>query len=390
MDTIYPCCAGLDVHKKTVVACIRRLEPDGQVTTWTRTFGTMTDDLLALADWLAEHQVRQVAMESTGVYWKPVYYLLEDRFALMLVNAQHIKKVPGRKTDLSDAGWIAQLLQHGLLQPSFVPPEPIRELRDLTRQRTQLIRQRTTVVNRLQKVLEEANIKLSSVATDVLGASGRARIRALIAGRSDAEELADLARGSLRGKRDQLRPALHGRVSAHHRFLLEMLMAQVDHLEVLILRCSGRIRERMAPFAAAEARLRTIPGVGPQAAEVILAEIGPDMARFPSAAHLCSWAGMCPGNHQSGGKRHRCRTTKGSRWLRGVLVQVAWSAVRQKGTHFGAQYRRWVKRMGQKKALVAVGHKLLVVIYEVLKEGVDDVERLAPGSSEASSPAVAA
>jgi transposase len=389
MDTLSPCCAGLDVHKKTVVACIRRLETDGRLTTLTRSFGTMTDDLLALADWLAEQGVRQVAMESTGVYWKPVYYLLEDRFEVMLVNAQHIKKVPGRKTDIKDAEWIAQLLQHGLLTPSFVPPEPIRELRDLTRQRTQLIRQRATVVNRIQKVLEDANIKLASVVTDVLGASGRAMLRALIAGRSDPEELAELARGSLRGKRDQLRPALHGRVSAHHRFLLEMLMEQVDHLEGLIVRFSGRIREAMAPFAAAEARLQTIPGVGQQAAEVILAEIGPDMDRFPGAAQLCSWAGMCPGNHQSGGKRRRGRTTKGNRWLRTLLVQVAWAAVRQKGTRFGAQYRRWVKRMGQKKALVAVGHKILAVIYEVLKDGVDYVERPAP-APEASPSAAAA
>jgi transposase len=306
---------------------------------------------------------------------------------VMLVNAQHIKRVPGRKTDIKDAEWIAQLLQHGLLRPGFVPPEPIRELRDLTRQRTQLIRQRATVVNRIQKVLEDAKIKLASVATDVLGASGRAMIRALIAGRTDPEELAGLARGSWRGKHDQLRQARHGRVGEHHRFLLETLMDQVDHLEGLILRYSGRIRRLMAPFAAAEARLKTIPGVGQQAAEVILAEIGPDLDRFPSAAHLCSWAGMCPGNHQGGGKRLRSRMRKGDRWLRAVLVQVAWAAVRQKGTLFGAQYRRWVKRMGQKKALVAVAHKILAVIYELLTEEVDYVERLA--SPPAASPPAA-
>jgi transposase len=306
---------------------------------------------------------------------------------VMLVNAQHIKRVPGRKTDIKDAEWIAQLLQHGLLRPSFVPPEPIRELRDLTRQRTQLIRQRATVVNRIQKVLEDAKIKLASVATDVLGASGRAMIRALIAGWTDPEELAGLARGSWRGKHDQLRQARHGRVGEHHRFLLETLMDQVDHLEGLILRYSGRIRRLMAPFAAAEARLKTIPGVGQQAAEVILAEIGPDLDRFPSAAHLCSWAGMCPGNHQGGGKRMRSRMRKGDRWLRAVLVQVAWAAVRQKGTLFGAQYRRWVKRMGQKKALVAVAHKILAVIYELLTEEVDYVERLA--SPPAASPPAA-
>jgi transposase len=377
IEALYPCCAGLDVHKKTVVACVRRLGPDGQLGQQTRSFGTMTAALLERADWLADQGVRQVAMESTGVYWKPVYYLLEDRFAMILVNAQHIKRVPGRKTEVSDAEWIAQLLQHGLLSPSFVPPPPIRALRDLTRQRTRLIRQRATVVNRIQKVLEDANIKLARVATDVLGKSGRAMIAALIAGRSDPEGLADLARGSLRGKHDQLLQALLGRVTEHHRFLLRMLRDQVGHLEGQVEQFDARIAERMRPFAEAEARLRTIPGVGRQAAEVILAEIGPGMERFPSAGHLCSWAGMCPGNHQSGGKRRSGRTTKGSQWLGAVLVQVAWAAVHTKGTLFGAQYRRWVKRMGKKKALIAVGHKILTVIYELLRGGEDYVERLA-------------
>jgi transposase len=375
METIHDRCAGLDVHKKTVVACVRRIGPDGQPHQQTRTFATMTADLLALADWLAAEGVAEVAMEATGVYWKPVYHLLEDRFRLTLVNAQHIKKVPGRKTDVKDAEWIAQLHQCGLLRGSFVPPEPIRELRDLTRQRTQLIRARATVVNRVHKVLEDANIKLASVATDVLGASGRAMIAALIRGEDDPEVLAELARGSLRGKKEALRRAMLGRVTDHHRFLLQTLMEQERHLEGQIERYDGRIAEAMRPFAEAEAQLKTIPGVGTQAAEVIIAEIGADMSRFPTAAHLCSWAGMSPGNEVSAGKRHSGRTTKGSAWLRSLLVQVAWAAVRTKGTIFKAQYHRWARRMGAKKALVAVGHKILVIIYELLREKTDYVER---------------
>jgi transposase len=390
MNTLIPCCAGLDVHKRSVVACVRRLQADGQVGLQTRSFGTMTTALLELADWLAACGVTHIAMEATGVYWKPVYYLLEDRFTILLVNAQHIKQVPGRKTDVKDAEWIAQLLQHGLLQGSFVPPLPIRELRDLTRQRTQLIRERAAVSNRIQKVLEDANIKLASVVTDVLGKSGRAMIAALIAGRSDPEDLAELARGSLRGKRDQLREALHGRVTEHHRFLLRTLMDQVAHLEGLIGQYHTRIEEVMAPFAEAERRLMTIPGVSRQAAEILLAEIGADMDRFPSADHLCSWAGMCPGNAISAGKRLRGGTTQGSRWLRSALVQVAWAAIRTQGTIFAAQYRRWVKRMGPKKALIAVGHKLLVIIYKLLKDRVDYVERRTPAQEQQPAPAVAA
>jgi transposase len=381
MDVIHPRCAGLDVHKKTVVACIRRSGPGAQAVQETRTFTTMTADLLALADWLAAAGVTQVALEATGVYWKPVYHLLEDRFTMTLVNAQHIKKVPGRKTDVKDAEWIAQLLQCGLLRGSFVPPEPIRELRDLTRQRTQLVRERATVVNRVHKVLEDANIKLAAVATDVLGASGRAMIQALIRGEDDPGALAELARGRLRGKRPELRRALLGRVTDHHRFLLRTLMDQEQHLEGQIERYDGRIAEVMRPFAREEARLRTIPGVGATAAEVIVAEVGTDMSQFPSAAHLCSWAGMSPGNEVSAGKRLRGRTTKGSVWLRAVLVQVAWAAIRTKGTIFKAQYHRWVRRMGAKKALVAVGHKILVIIYELLKEQTDYVERWAPAQA---------
>jgi transposase len=286
--------------------------------------------------------------------------------------------VPGRKTDVKDAAWIADLLAHGLLRPSFVPPPPIRELRELTRQRAQLVRDRAAVVNRIQKVLEAANIKLASVATDVLGASGRAMLRAMIAGQDDPARLADLAQRRLRSKIPQLRPALHGRVTDHHRFLLRALLDQAEALEALIARFDDQIGAALAPFAEAALRLRTIPGVGPQAADVIVAEIGTDMGRFPSAGHLTSWAGLCPGNDQSAGKRRSGKTTKGSRWLRATLVQAAWAASHTKQTIFSATYRRWAKRLGKKKALVAVARKILVVAYELLKERTDYIERLAP------------
>ena len=381
MDIIFPCCAGLDVHKKTVVACIRRLGPEGQPEEQVRTFGTMTGDLLELADWLATHGVTTIAIESTGVYWKPVYYILEDLFPVMLVNAQHIKQVPGRKTDVKDCQWIAELLQYGLLHPSFVPPTEIRELRDLTRQRAQLVSARTAVSNRIQKVLEDANIKLSSVASDVLGVSGRAMIAALIGGESDPEPLAELARRRLRGKIPQLQRALRGRVSDHHRFLLRMLMDDVRHLDQQIEQFNDRMDAVMTPFSQAVDRLMTIPGVNRRAAEVILAEIGTDMSRFPTAGHLSSWAGMCSGNHESAGKRRSGRTTKGDRWLRQVLVQVAWAASHTKQTFLAATYHRWVKRMGKKRALVALGHKILVLIYELLKDRTTYQEQLVPGQA---------
>jgi transposase len=385
MDILYRCCAGLDVHKKTVVACVRRIDVAGQARQEIRTFGTMTGDLLALSDGLAEQGVEQGAMESTGVYWKPVFNILEGRFAVMLVNAQHIKQVPGRKTDVKDCAWIAQLLQHGLLRASFVPPPPIRELRDLTRQRSQLVAEKATAANRVQKVLEDANIKLASVATDVLGVSGRDMLEAIIAGEDDAEKLADKARKRLRHKIPALQTALRGRVTEHHRFQLRLLLDHVTHLEELIGRLGARIEEVTAPFAEAVERLTTIPGVEQRAAETVIAEIGPNMEQFPTADHLASWAGMCPGNNESAGKRKSGRTTKGSRWLRQMLTQAAWAASHTKDTYLAAQYRRLAARRGKKRALVALGHTLRVIMYHLLKNrttyqelGGDFLERLEP------------
>jgi transposase len=385
MDTLYPRCAGIDVHKNNVVVCLRCAERPGKAFEEVRTFSTMTRDLLALSDWLANHGVTHVAMESTGVYWKPVFNILAGRVKVILVNAEHIKQVPGRKTDVKDCQWLAQLLQHGLLKASFVPPEPIRELRDLTRQRTQLIQERSAAANRIQKVLEDANVKLASVATDVLGASGRDMLEALIAGETNPAELADLARRRLREKIPQLQLALEGRVTDHHRFLLRMHLDHVAHLEELIGRLSARIEEKMAPFAQAQQCLETIPGVSQRVAETVVAEIGADMKPFPSAGHLASWAGMCSGNNESAGKRRSGRITKGNRWLKRILVQAAWAAGHAKGTYLSAQYRRLSRRRGRKRALVAVGHTLLVIVYYVLKRGTtyaelgaDFLDRLEP------------
>ncbi len=369
MDTLYPRCAGLDVHKNNVVVCVRCVDGSGKLQQEVRTFATMTSDLLALADWLAHWGVTHVAMESTGVYGKPVFHLLEGCFEVLLVNAQHIKQVPGRKTDVKDCQWIAQLLQHGLLKASFVPPEPIRQLRDLTRQRTQLIGERAAAVNRIQKVLEDANIKLAGVATDVLGASGRDMLEAMIGGEADPEKLAELARQRLRAKIPQLRLALQGRVTAHHRFLLRLHLDHVTQVEALIERLSRRIEEALVPFVQAVERLQSIPGVSQRTAQTVVAEIGPQAAAFPSADHLASWAGMCPGNDQSAGKRRSGRSTKGNRWLKRILVQAAWASSRAQGTYLQAQYRRLAKRRGRKKALVAVGHTLLVIRYHVLRRG---------------------
>jgi transposase len=369
METIYTCCCGLDVHRKSVAACVRRLGPDGRLHQETRTFGTMTRNILEMADWLAAEGVTHVAMEATGVYWKPIYNLLEDRFTLLLVNARHVKHVPGRKTDVKDCQWLAQLLQAGLLKGSFIPARPQREFRELTRHRSQLVAEKARVANRLQQVLEDANIKLGTVATDILGASGRDMLRAMTAGEQDPEALADLARRQLRNKIPELRQALEGKVTDHHRFLVGQLLAQVEHLEGQIEALSRRIEEVSGPFAQSLAQVATLPGFDQRSAQNVVAEVGPDMQPFPTAAHLASWAGVCPGNNESAGKHKSGRTTPGNRWLRTALVQSAWAATRKKDSYFAAQYRRLAARRGKKRAIFAVAHSLLTVIYHMLTRG---------------------
>jgi transposase len=371
MDVIYPRCCGLDVHKREVVACVVSTEADGTPRKVIRAFGTMTPDILALADWLATQEVIHVAMESTGVYWKPIWNLLEDGFELFLVNARHVKAVPGRKTDVRDCEWLAELLRHGLLSGSFVPDRPQRELRELTRYRTSLVRERTAVANRLQKTLEGANIKLASVATDVLGKSGREILAALVAGETNGVELAQLAQGRLREKIPQLERALAGCIGPHQRFLVAEQLAHVDFLDAAIARVSAEIAERVRPDEDAITRLDTIPGVGRSVAEALVAEIGSDLTRFPNAKHLASWAGLCPGNNESAGKRHSGKTRKGSPWLRACLVQAAHAAARTKGTYLAAQYRRLAARRGRAKAAVAVAHSILRIAYHVLTQGTD-------------------
>ncbi len=371
MERVYARCCGLDVHKKTVVACLRVPGPHGRRTAEVRTFGTTTQELLALAEWLLEAGCTHVAMESTGIYWKPVFNILEGVCEVLLVNAHHIKAVPGRKTDVKDCEWIAELLEHGLLRASFIRPPPIRELRDLTRYRRTLVAQRATEANRVQQLLETANIKLGSVATDVLGVSGQLMLKALIAGERDGTRLAELAKGPLRKKRGALAPALTGRFTAHHAFLLGQLLAHMDEIEAHIAQCDARIEATLRPFAQVPLeQLQTIPGVGQRAAEVILAEIGVDMSRFPSAAHLASWAGMCPGNHESAGKRKTGRTRKGNRYLRTALIEAAWAAARSRNTYLASLYARLARRRGAKKAAVAVGHSILVAVWHILRKGV--------------------
>jgi transposase len=366
MQIMYECCCGLDVHKKRIVACLWRDNAAGQRQQEVRTFGTMTQDLLALADWLQAAGCTHVAMESTGVYWKPVFNLLEGLFEVLVVNAQPIKAVPGRKTDVKDAEWIADLLQHGLLRASFIPPAAQRELRDLTRHRSSLVAERARIVNRLQKVLEDTNIKLAAVVSDIAGVSARAMLEALLAGERDAAVLAQLAKGRLRAKREFREQALAGRLRPHHAFLLTEHLSHIDSLDEAIARLSMQIGERLAPAEDEIALLDTIPGVSRRAAEVLLAEIGRDMSRFPSAKHLAPWAGICPGNYESAGKRKSGKTRKGSRWLRQLLIEAAHGAAPSKQTYLGALYGRLAARRGTKKALVAVGHTILVIAYHVL------------------------
>jgi transposase len=365
MQVVYECCCGLDVHKRTVVACV--YTPEGKET---RTFDTMTGDLLKLADWLTEKAVTHVAMESAGVYWQPVYNLLEGLgLTLLVVNAHHIKAVPGRKTDVRDAEWIADLLRHGLLGGSYIPDRPQRELRELVRYRTMLVRQRSQVVNRVQKVLEGANIKLSSVASNVVGVSGRAMLEALVAGIDDPQALAGLAKGSLRQKRQALESALRGLMGPHQRLMLTSLLRHLDFLDDEIKQMDQEIAGRMRPLEEALQCLDTIPGVGRRAAEEVVAEIGTDMGRFPTAAHLASWARMCPGNNESAGKRKSGSIGGGNPWLRSALVEVAWAAARTRQTYLSSQYHRLACRRGGKRAAIAVGHTILVIIYHILRDG---------------------
>ena len=365
MNAIYERCCGLDVHKKTIVACL--LTPSGKAV---RTFSTMTADILHMADWLAQVGCTHVAMESTGVYWKPIYNLLEgyEQFELLVVNAQHIKAVPGRKTDVKDSEWIADLLRHGLLRGSFIPDAAQRDLRELTRFRTTLVREKANTINRLQKILEDANIKLAGVATDIMGVSARAMLGALVDGQTDANILADLAQGRLREKHEALVAALSGRVRGYHRFMIAEHLGHIDYLDASIERVSTEIEESARPFVE-EGQLEmldSVPGISERAAQVLVAEIGVDMTRFASAHHLASWAGMCPGNNQSGGKRLSGKTRKGSPWLKAVLIEAAHGAVRTKGTYLAAQYGRLVRRRGSKRAMVAVAHSILVIVYHVL------------------------
>jgi transposase len=364
-------CAGLDVHRDTVAACVRVPGRGGHREQHVQTFGTTAVELLRLREWLAEHGVTDVAMESTGVYWKPIYYVLEEAFTCLLVNAAHIKQVPGRKTDVQDCVWIAQLLEHGLLRSSFVPPVAIRELRDLTRYRKGLIQERQREVNRLHKVLQDAGIKLASVATDILGVSGRAMLQALVAGTTAPEVLAELARAKLRAKLPALREALAGRFRPHHAFLVTQGLAHLDYLDDAIDTVSTEVERLLGPFAAAQRRLSTIPGIKTRTAEVVIAEIGVDMSRFPSEHHLASWAGLCPGNNESAGKHKSGMTRKGNRWLRIALIEIALAAIQTKDSAFGARYRRVMRHRGHKKAVVAVAHSLLRTIYHVLADVTD-------------------
>ena len=366
MEVLYTRCCGLDIHKKSVVACLIITEPGQKPVKETRTFRTMTADLLALADWLSDMGCTHVAMESTGVYWRPISNLMEGLVELLWVNAQHIKAVPGRQTDVKDADWIAELLRHGLLRGSFVPSRPQRQLRELTRHRTTLVQERARTINRMQNVLEDANIKLASVVTDIRGVSARSMLEALMAGERDVSVMAELARGRMRSKRAELEEALRGHFLPHHRFLLTEHLSHIDYLDEAIDRVSQAIEEHLADEQEAIALLDTIPGVSQRTAEILIAEIGTDMSRFPSAKHLASWAGMCPGHHESAGKRLSGKTRKGSRWLRQVLVEIAHVAAKTKETYLAAQYRRIAARRGKKRALVALGHTVLGIAYQLL------------------------
>jgi len=364
MQILYERCCGLDVHKKSVTACI--ITPDGKEI---KTFGTMTDDIIALVDWIKSKGCTHVAMESTGVYWKPIYNLLElEEIETIVVNAKHIKFVPGRKTDVKDAEWIADLLRHGLLKGSYIPSREQRELRELIRYRKKLVEERAREINRLQKVLEGANIKLSSVVSDILGVSARAMLEAIIQGKDDPHLLSQLAKGRMKKKKKELERALRGLVGSHQKLLLSTQLQHIDFLDQQIAKLSQEIARRLRPFEETLELLETIPGIGRCSAEAVLAEIGTDMDRFPSAAHLASWAGLAPGNNESAGKRKSGKTKKGNKYLRATLVEAARAASHTKNTYLSAQYHRIAARRGSNRAAVAVAHSILVIIYHILKK----------------------
>jgi transposase len=376
MEVIVERCAALDVHKDTVMACVRKPGEGRRRAQVVREFRTWTSSLRELRDWLADEGVTQVAMEATGVYWKPVWHVLVelDEVELLLCNAHHVKNLPGRKTDVADAVWLCQLLECGLLRGSFVPPKEVAELRDLTRYRTRLVQDRVRETQRIQKLLEDANIKLDSVASDVLGKGARRMIEALIAGERDVEMMADMALTRMRPKIADLRLALEGRFGSHHALMAGMHLRHIDELTELIGQIEEEVDRRLAPFAEAARRLQTIPGIGKRTAEVVIAEIGVDMSRFPTAAHLASWAGLCPGNHESAGKRHSGKARKGNAALRAALCEAAWCAARTRNTYLSAQFRRFCRRFGKKgeaKAIFAVAHTMLVIIWHVLHDDID-------------------
>jgi transposase len=367
MQVIYERCAGLDVHKKSIYACVLWFDENGEKRQAIRSFGAMTAELLGLADWLRQHRVTHVAMEATGVYWRPVWTVLEGQFELLLVNPHHVKAIPGRKTDAKDCEWLADLLQHGLVRGSFVPPTDIQDLRDLTRYRVELSQSQNRVANRIQKVLEQANIKLSSVASDPLGVSGQSMIEAIIAGENDPEQLAEMAKRKLRQRIPELQIALSGRVREHHRFLLREHFSEWKTLNERIKRVEQEIDRRIGPFEYAVTQWREIPGINRVTACCLVAEIGVNMDQFPSAQHLASWAGICPGNNESAGKRMSGTIRDGNRWLRRSLCQAAWAASRKKNCFLATQFKRFAARRGAKRALVAVAHSILTIIYTMMK-----------------------
>jgi len=370
MEILYSHCAGLDVHAGSVTACAR-LAVGGQVTYQHCTVPTTTAGLLELGEWLTAHGCTHVGMEATGVYWKPVWHVLEGDFTLILANAMHIRNVPGRKSDMNDATWIANLLAHGLIQSSFVPPAPLQQLRDLTRTRKQLMRELTRHTQRIQKTLEDANLKVTHVMSNIMGVSGRAILDALVTGETDPERLADLTRGRLKATRTELVHALHGRVTDHHRFMIKLHLTQIDALDAAVQDIDARVGDALGPFRAAVSLLTTMPGLSDTAARVLVAEIGTDMTRFPTAGHLVSWAGLCPRLDESAGKRRSTRTRQATPWLKTTLVTAAWAATRKRDGYLRAQFLRIQSRRGAKKAVVAVASSMLTAAYYMLRDGVE-------------------